>query len=81
MRRHVTATKTTPASVVALLNAPYGHRVWRDAEGNSHVELTHEHKGVEQTVYASAFTFDEAVFAALDKAAVQFNHPTTRAAG
>ena len=60
--------KTTPASVMALLNAPYGHRVRRDSEGNSHVELTTKRNGQEVSVYASAFTFDEAVFAALGKA-------------
>ena len=49
-----------------LMNAPYGHHIWRDNAGNSHVTLytlggTRMHTIV-------ALTFDEAVTKALDLA-------------
>jgi hypothetical protein len=52
-------------AVQELLAAPYGHTVWRDASGNSHVILELS-RG--RTVNVVAPTFDEAVLRALDEA-------------
>jgi hypothetical protein len=55
----------TRSAVRELIDAPYGHKVWRDDHrGHSHVMLT---KG-KHYVHAVRETFDEAVFAALDRA-------------
>ena len=54
------------AVVERLMNAPYGHKIWRDNAGNSHVSLYTLDGTRMHTIVAP--TFDEAVTKALDLA-------------
>jgi hypothetical protein len=56
-----------------LLDAPWGHSIRRDNDGNSVVVLAHWRNGA--TIKVVAPDFDEAVTAALDQADDRWQHP------